>query len=539
MTGNTLDILVIGAFLVILLGIGFWQGRGKRDSAAQYFVAEGTLPWWAMGAAFVATGMNTEQLVGQNGMGYQIGLTMLNWYIIAVFVYTPLIFVFFPVYLRNGIRTMPEYLGRRFDRKSENVFAVLLLVSYTLLNLAVVFYGGAKILEVVFGLNLWVGLILLAAVAGVYTMYGGMSSMVYAAFFQFLFIFISGIALFVMAYLRLPNGWQDVIDAAPGGFHLIQPMDYEVIPWHAIPLTILGLHLFYSCINQALVQRGFGGKTEWDVRMAIVMAGFFVVLRPFVEIFPGMIARALAVFDPAFQLGDQPVDNVFPMLIRNLVPPGLQGLIIVGILSSVMSTIAAFLNSISTLFTYDVYKKWLRKDATDKELIRVGTLATFVLMVFAVLYSPVIGHFGGIFNYFQQMASYLAVPVATVFLFGMFWKRATPAAAITVIVAGIPIGVLLHLGIIPALFKPDIVVRYSLDNFFVVSGITQAVLALVMIAVSLCTRPRPAHEITALLWSKDKLFLPPGEPRRPFLQSVGFWWSLFVMLYLGLYIYLW
>ncbi len=539
MTGNTLDILVIGAFLVVLLGIGFWQGRGKRDSAAQYFVAEGTLPWWAMGAAFVATGMNTEQLVGQNGMGYQIGLTMLNWYIIAVFVYTPLIFVFFPVYLRNGIRTMPEYLGRRFDRKSENVFAVLLLVSYTLLNLAVVFYGGAKILEVVFGLNLWVGLILLAAVAGVYTMYGGMSSMVYAAFFQFLFIFISGIALFVMAYLKLPNGWQDVIDAAPGGFHLIQPMDYEVIPWHAIPLTILGLHLFYSCINQALVQRGFGGKTEWDVRMAIVMAGFFVVLRPFVEIFPGMIARALAVFDPAFQLGDQPVDNVFPMLIRNLVPPGLQGLIIVGILSSVMSTIAAFLNSISTLFTYDIYKKWLRKDATDKELIRVGTLATLVLMVFAVLYSPVIGHFGGIFNYFQQMASYLAVPVATVFLFGMFWKRATPAAAITVIVAGIPIGVLLHLGIIPALFTPDILDRYSLDNFFVVSGITQAVLALVMIAVSLCTRPRPAREITALLWSKDKLFLPPGEPRRPFLQSVGFWWSLFALLYLGLYIYLW
>jgi len=316
-------------------------------------------------------------------------------------------------------------------------------------------------------------------------------------------------------------------------------MDYAVIPWHAIPLTILGLHLFYSCINQAMVQRGFGGKTEWDVRMAILMAGFCVILRPFVEIFPGMIARALAVFDPAFRLGDQPVDNVFPMLISNLVPAGFQGLIIVGILSSVMSTIAAFLNSISTLFTYDVYRKWFRKEASDKELVRVGTIATFVLMIFAVLYSPVIGHFGGIFNYFQQMASYLAVPIATVFLFGMFWKRATSAAALTVIVTGIPIGVIIHRGIIPGLFSQSVLDRYSLGNFFVVSGITQAVLAVLMIVVSLYTRPKPQHEIASLLWTKDKLFLPPGEPKRPFFKSVGFWWALFVLLYIGLYIYLW
>ena len=540
MTAERLDVLVIAAYFVILLGVGFWYGRGCRDSSDQYFISKGLLPWWAIGMAFVATGMNTEQLIGQNGMGYKIGLTMLNWYVIVIFVYTPLIFVFYPIYRRNNIVTMPEYLGRRFDKRSENVFAVLLLASYILLNLAVVFYGGAKLLEVVFGLNLWTGLLVLALVAGIYTMYGGMSSMVYAAVFQFALIFISGFALFFLAYSKLPNGWQDVVDHAPGGFHLIQPMDYELIPWHAIPLTILGLHLFYSCINQALVQRGMGARTEWDVRMALLFAGFFVVLRPFVEIFPGMIARALAFTGhPEFELGDGSPDDVFPNLIKNLVPAGLQGLIIVGVLSSVMSTIAAYLNSISTLWTFDVYKKWIKPEASDRQLVKAGTLATLVLMVFGVLYAPVVGLAGGIFGYFQEGATYIAVPVATVFLFGIFWKRATSAAALTVIVAGIPICVLINKVVVPGLVPEDVLARYSLGNFFVLSGINQVVCSTLMIATSLCTKPRPEAEITPLLWTRSCLFLPAGEPKRPLLQSSGFWWVLFMLFYIAIYILLW
>lgn len=539
MSYNYIDVLVIVGYFVVLLGVGFWHGRGQRDSSGHYFVSKGMLPWWAIGAAYIATGMNTEQLIGQNGMGYKIGLTMVNWYVIAVFVYSALIFFFFPVYLRNDITTMPEYLGKRYDKKSENVFAILLLVSYILMNLAVVFYGGAKLLQVVFGLNLWIGLIVLALVAGLYTMYGGMSSMVYAAFVQFILIFISGGILFILGYLQLPNGWQDVIEHAPGGFHLIQPMDYESIPWHAIPLTIFGLHLFYSCINQALVQRGFGARTEWDVRIAIIFAGFFVILRPFVEIFPGMIARALGATDPSFQLGDKPVDDVFPILIKKLIPMGFQGLIIVGILSSVMSTIAAYLNSISTLFTFDIYKKWINKNADDKKLIKVGTFSTLALMVFAVLYSPLVGKLGGIFNYFQMTASYIAVPIATVFLFGMFWKRSTPSAAFVVIIFGIPIGLLLNFVFIPVMFDQQAIDTYSLDNFFVQSGFNQIICSIIMVIVSLLTVPRKAEEIKPLMWSVDKLLLPKGEPQRPWCQSVWIWWGIFVAVYLVIYIVLW
>ena len=256
MNFNFIDVFVIAAYFIVLMGVGFWHSRGSRDSSDHYFKAKGLLPWWAIGAAYVATGMNTEQLIGQNGMGYKIGLTMVNWYMVAIFVYSALIFFFFPVYLRNNITTMPEYLGKRFNKKCESIFAVVLLASYVFMNLAVVFYGGAKLLEVVFGLNMWIGLAVLALVAGLYTMYGGMSSMIYAAFVQFVLIFASGFILFIIGYLKLPNGWQDVINNAPGGFHLIQPMDYECIPWHAIPLTVFGLHLFYSCINRLLSREG-------------------------------------------------------------------------------------------------------------------------------------------------------------------------------------------------------------------------------------------------------------------------------------------
>ncbi|MCE5250641.1 sodium/solute symporter [bacterium] len=539
MSINVIDISVILVYFAALMAIGFLKGRGKRVNSGEYFISKGTLPWWVIAMAFVATGMNTEQLIGQNGMGYTIGLTMVNWYIIVFFVYSMLVLVFLPVYLRNGIVTMPEFLGKRFDERSRNVFTVLLLVSYVLLNLAVVFYGGAKLLEVVMGLNIWWGVFILGAVAGIYTMYGGMASASYTAVLQFALIFISGFFVFFIGYAKLPHGWSDVVAHAPGGFHLIQPMNYPVIPWHAIPLTILGLHLYYSCINQALVQKSFGAKTEWDARMAIVVAGMFVFLRPFVEIFPGMICRALAVFDPRFDLGDQPVDNVFPLLIRELIPQGLRGLILVGILSSVMSTISAFLNSISTLFTLDVYKKWIEPGADEKKLVRVGIIATLFLMIFSVVYSPFIGIIGGgIFHYFQMIASYLAVPIATVFLVGILWKRATPDSAFVVLIAGIPIGLCIN-WLIPHLFRPETVAAYSLSNFFIISGMTQAVCVLLMLAISMFTQPKPVESISSLLFTKESLMLPANEPKRPFYQSFWVWWFLFVAMYVILYIMFW
>ncbi|MHC4444035.1 MAG: sodium:solute symporter family transporter [Planctomycetota bacterium] len=539
MNADFYDVLLMVVYFVVLLGVGFAKGRGQRKGAQDYFVAKGALPWWVIAAAFVATGMNTEQLIGQNGMGYRIGLTMVNWYFIVFIIYSLLIFVFLPIYMRNGIMTMPEYLGKRFDQKSENVFTVILLVSYVLLNLAVVFYGGAKLLEVVFGLNIWYGVLILGVVAGIYTMYGGMASASYAAVFQFALIFVSGFVLFGLAYARLPNGWSDVIEHAPGRFHLIQPMDYPTIPWHAIPCTLLGLQLYYSCINQALVQRCFGARREWDARMGLIVAGFFVVLRPFVEILPGMVCRALAAFDLRFDLGDQPVDNVLPMLIKELVPAGFRGLMLIGILASVMSTIAAFLNSISTLFTMDVYRKWINPQADEKTLVKVGTIATLVLMLFGVGYSPLVGIIGGgIFNYFQSVASYIAVPIATVFLLGILWKRATSQAAFVVMLAGIPIGACIA-WLIPYLFAQEVVARYSLDNFFINAGITQIVCVLLMIAVSLATAPKPVGSIAPLMFTKDKLFLPQGDLIKPWYQSIWFWWTIFVLMYIVLYILLW
>ncbi len=538
MSGSSIDILTVVAYFVIILVIGFWSGR-KESSADHYFVSKGTLPWWAIGAAYVATGLNSEQLIGMNGMGYLIGLPLVNSYLIAIFVYTALIFCFFPLYLRNNIITMPQYLGKRFNVLCQDIFSVLLLVSYVFLSLAVVLYGGAKLFEGIYGVPVWLGVLILGVVAGIYTVYGGMTSMVNAAVFQFILMFAAGIVLFVLGYMKLPNGWSDIVTHAPGGFHLMQPMDYPVMPWHAVLFALFNLQLFYSCINQALVQRGFGAKTEWDVRMAIIFALGFVLLRPFLEILPGMVARALAYTGhDEFLVASDQVDNVYPMLIANLVPAGLKGLILVGILASVMSTISAFLNSISTLFTYDVYKKWINKRASDKKLIKIGKLSTLGLMAFSVLYSPVIGKLGGIFMYFQTLSTYLAVPVATCFLFGMFWKRTTPTAALTVMIGGIPLGLLIHLGIIPFLFTEEVIAQYSLTNFYVACGITQVFCVGIIVMVSLYTKPRPISEIGSLIWSKKLLRIPEHEKKRPFWQSVWLWWSIMAIIYATVY-YMW
>ena len=247
----------------------------------------------------------------------------------------------------------------------------------------------------------------------------------------------------------------------------------------------------------------------------------------------------MAAYDPTFNMSGQPIDNVFPLVVREWVPAGLQGLIIVGILSSIMSTISAFLNSISTLFTYDVYKKWIRKTATDTEMVKVGTLCTLALMVFSVLYCPLIGRMGGIFEYFQLGATYIAVPVATVFLFGVFWKRATPSAAFAVIVLGIPLSVAINVLIIPALFSPATIDRYSLDNFFVSSGFSQAACCVIMYVTSIFSQPRPEKEISSLLWSRSMVFSPPGEPKRPFIQSVALWWTVLAAIYAVVYVVWW
>jgi SSS family solute:Na+ symporter len=539
MNGNTLDIITVIAYFVLILGIGFWSGRGKQKSADDYFISKKTLPWWAIGAAYVATGLNSEQLIGMNGMGYMIGLPLVNSYLIAIFVYTALIFIFFPLYLRNDIVTMPQYLGRRFSNQCQNVFSILLLLSYIFLSLAVVLYGGAKLFEIIYGIPLWLGVLILGVVAGIYTLYGGMASMINASVVQFILMFAAGGILFILGYLQLPNGWSDIVNNAPGGFHLMQPMDYPIMPWHAVLFAFFNLQLFYSCINQALVQRGFGAKTEWDVIMAIIFALGFVLLRPFLEILPGMMARALAFTGKSeFSVSAEQVDNVYPILIKNLIPAGLKGLILVGILASVMSTISAFLNSISTLFTYDVYKKWIDKDANDKKLVKVGVLSTFGLMIFSVLYAPVIGKLGGIFIYFQSASTYLAVPVATCFLFGMFWKRTTSAAVLTVMIGGIPLALLNQMVFIPNLFTPDVIHKYSLTNFYVSSGITQFLCVIIIVVVSLYTKPKKNEEIAALIWSRKLLKLPSNEVKRPIWQSVWLWWCIMVILY-AIFYYMW
>jgi SSS family solute:Na+ symporter len=531
---SALDVAIIAGSIVCVVIVGLRAAWSQDQSSRGYFLASGRLPWWLIGSAFVSTSVSSEQIVGTVGAAYAGGMGIANWEIWSLPVYALLIIFFIPVYLKNRVTTVPDFLRRRFGPLCADIYSWVMLVAYVVIFLVSVLYGGTKAFAGLTGWRfsyvLWVMVILVA----VYTVKGGLTSVMWTDAAQCVMLLGGGIVLFFVALNRVPggilHGWQTMMQASPDRFHLYRPANDPDAPFLGLLFGSVGLFLFYQATNQVMIQRVLGARSTWDGIMGIIFAGFINFLRPLVTCFLGFIVyHWVHVMHMAPPLGDK--DDTFAFALRSLAPAwGLRGIILAGFLAAVMSTISALANSTATIFSLDVYKKIINPRAQDQQLVRAGRWMSLIALAVAGLLAPCVGRFGGIFLYFQTGVTYLATPFISVVLVGLFWRRANYAGGIFGVMGGLVIQVALALGL-PA-------IGVSLHRFYV-AAVAEALTISGIVVVSLLTAPPAREQWEPFLWTPSLLRnFNQGRPR-PWYQSVKLWLGLFAGIWICLYWRFW
>jgi solute:Na+ symporter, SSS family len=527
---GAIDLSVFFLYLGAVLVIGFVAGRRKDGKAEGFFLAKGRLPWFAVGFAMVATSISTEQFIGASAKAYDVGMVVINWEWGIIVSFSLLIFVFMPLYFRNRIFTIPEYLERRYSPLARSIFSFMTLVSYFIINLAGVLYSGGYLLNQVFGMHIVAGIWLLAILTGAYTVYGGMGSVVWTETLQSVLLLAGGLIITIMGIIRIPGGLMAAVGTGERS-HLFLPLDHPELPWTAILVLLFSTNVWYCCTNQFYIQMCLGAKNEWNARMGVVFATFLGVLLGFAIEFTGIVGFRLV------EIGVIPVppesNAIYPYLVRYLIPTGLRGIVFAGVISAIMSTISALVHSIATLFSMDFYRARIRPDASERRLVVVGQITGATLLALAAFWAPVVGTFPTIFDYFQQGWAIMAAPITVVFLLGALWKRATNRAAITTLVVGIaciPLTFWLEKRVLPPEF-----------NFYNLVGLLFLAQLALMVAVSLAT-PAPSGEVVrTAVWSPRLAVLPPEECPVPYSwhKNLWLWWGVSVAFIVGLYITFW
>ncbi len=530
---NNLDIGIIVGSLLIVMGVGFWSSRRRTGSAADYFLASRKLPWFLIGSSFVATSVSSEQIVGTVGATYQHGLKIANGELWSLPAYTLLIAVFIPIYLRNRITTMPEFLSRRYGPFCADLYSWIMLVAYMLIFMVPVLYGSSLALSKLTGWNYSLVLWAIVVLVGAYTVKGGLASVVWTDAAQCAMLLGGGIVLFFVALDRLPGGlfeaWSAIKEADPDRFHLYQPANDPIVPFAGLIVSTFGLALFYQASNQAMIQRVLAARSVWDGKMGIVFAGFVNFLRPLVTSFLGLI-----VYYWIHHLGRaetlENADQAMPFALEVLAPDwGLRGIVLAGFLAAVMSTISSLANSIATIFAFDVYGRFKPGEQDDHRLVVVGQAASIVALVIAALVSPIVSRWG-IFVYFQSAVTYLATPFASVVLLGVFWRRTNYAGAVFGIVGGL----LIQIATVITLHLRDIHINWLYHGF-----IAQVITLFGIMVVSLNTPAPIEGKWWPFLWRPALIWDRGDEPARPWYQRLSLWFGVYAVLWFSIYWWLW
>ncbi len=418
---NNFDLACFVGYFVLVVVIGFITSRKQRKTVSGYFRGGNRLPFYAIGFSIVAAGISSEQFVGEVGYAYKLGMPVANWEWSVFPALTILLWIFIPLYFRNRITTMPEYLERRFGGQVRTLYACLLVASYVLVNFAVVFYTGGFALETMWGINKLVAVWILALITGLYTIYGGLTAVAWTSSFQCILLMVGGIYVFFAGMVMI--GWDfNAILGTGSQAHLITPADHEV-PWTALAIMLLTTHLWYYANNQYINQRCLAARNEWHAKMGIVVAIGLQILLPLATTFPGMVYR---VINPTLEYADA----AYPMVVGTVVPTGLRGLVAAAIVGAIMSTISGLVNSTSTLVTLDIFQRWKAKDWEEERLVRVGRWSGAIALLIGAVIAPIVMKWENLFRYAQDIWSPMAAPVVVVFLSGALWENAGKRGAL-------------------------------------------------------------------------------------------------------------
>jgi SSS family solute:Na+ symporter len=518
---NALDITIIAASLVCVVIVGLFAGRKQDKTAKGYFLASGRLPWYVIGTAFVSTSVSSEQIVGTVGQAYKNGMGVANWEWWTLPVYSLFILFFAPLFLKTRVTTVPEYFSRRFGPLCSDIYSWIMLFAYIFVFMVPILYGGSLAFSELSGLNFYLILWLTVIVVASYTAKGGLASVMWTDALQCLMLLGGGITLFFIALAKTPGGWAAMELANPDRFHLYHPPSDPNAPFLAIVLGTFGLFIFYSAGNQVMVQRVLAARSTWDGLMGVVFAGFINFLRPLVTCFLGLIVyhwiHEMHIAAPL----DNP-DKTFPFALKTIAPEwGLRGIILAGFIAAVMSATSALSNSVATIFSFDVYKKLINRNASDRSMILVGRMAAVAALAIAATIAPSVEHLGGIFNYFQKGVSFLATPFISVLWMGILWRRTNYPGALFGIIGGSVIQ-----GVIVIVAYP---ILHTELHWLYLAAIAQVLTMLGIMIVSFVTPAMAAEKVEPLLWTFSTLTQFDDGRKRPWYQSLWLWLGIFAI----------
>jgi SSS family solute:Na+ symporter len=490
------DWIFVIAYFIIIGGISIWSIRKSKNSPSDYFLANRNLGWWVIGASILASNVGSEHIVGLAGTAGQSG-TVMGHYELHSWIILILGWVFVPFYMRSMVYTMPEFLERRFNAKSRRLLSIIQLLSYVIAKASVTIFAGALVFNQFLGVGFWTGAIILVIITGIYTVLGGLHAVMYTEAIQAI-VLIIGSTVLLFVGLDKVGGWHGLMTVIPKEkLNMFPPLSDPDFPWAGILFAAPIVGIWYWCTDQHIVQRCLAARDEKQARRGTIFAAYLKLLPFFIFLIPGLIAFALhaegKLVLPTNPDGTTDYNSSFPAMVEQIMPFGLRGLLAGGLLAALMSSLASVYNACSTLFTMDIYKK-MKPETSDKELVRVGRIATVAVVLLGMAWIPLMGRISNtLYQYLQSVQSYLAPPIAAVFLLGVFFKRINGKGAFTAMVVGFIIGII-KLSL--ELFQNDLTGvfhQFATINFLYFCIYLFLFSIVLMIIVSLLT-PKPDEE---------------------------------------------
>ncbi|AEK24193.1 sodium/sugar symporter [Capnocytophaga canimorsus] len=451
---STLDYVIFALYAIVILSVGLFVSRSKKDNktAEDYFLASKSLPWWAIGASLIAANISAEQFIGMSGSGFALGLAIASYEWMAALTLIIVGKYFLPIFIEKGLYTIPEFIEKRYSTNLKSILAIFWVALFVFVNLTSVLFLGGKALQVVLGVDPVYAMIGLALFAAAYSLWGGLSAVAWTDVIQVALLVVGGL---ITAYIALDhvtpnggviNGLQHIFDVAPGHFKMILDKSHpEYMNLPGIAVLVGGLwvaNLYYWGFNQYIIQRTLAAKSLKESQKGIVFAAFLKMIVPILVVIPGIVAYVMyqggngtAVIDgvkEAFVGADGNImnDNAYPWLIKTFIPSGIKGLVVAALAAAIVSSLASMLNSTATIFTMDIYKQNINKNASQKQLVNVGRISAAVALVIALFVAPALGNINQMFQYIQEYTGLVSPGILAVFMMGLFYKRATNKGAI-------------------------------------------------------------------------------------------------------------
>ena len=513
------DYFIFGAYALMIIAVGLWVSRGKKGvqkTTEDYFLASKSLPWWAIGASLIAANISAEQFIGMSGSGFAVGLAIASYEFMAALTLIIVGKFFLPIFIKQGLYTIPEFVEKRFSTNLKTILAVFWIALFIFVNLTSVLFLGAKAIDTIIGTGngeLFIPAIVgLAFVAAAYSIYGGLSAVAWTDVIQVVLLIIGGVITTLIALDNvLPgggvvDGFNHVVDTAGDKFHMIISKDNpELKNLPGIAVLIGGLwvaNLYYWGFNQYIIQRTLAAKSLKEAQRGIAFAAFLKLIVPLIVVIPGIVAFVMYTEskDPSVTAMFEMTggnDKAYPWLIGTFVPTGLKGLVLAALAAAIVSSLASMLNSTSTIFTMDIYKPYMDREASHKKLVSVGRITAAVALAIAGLIAPMMANFDQMFVYIQEYTGLVSPGILAVFLMGLFWKKTTNQGAITGVLISIPVALLLK-------FLP--IEMPFLDQMMYTFLLTMVTIGMVSLATCKTDDDPKGLALTSEMFKTDKVF---------------------------------